>query len=36
MTATGNTLELRHEWTANEIEAIYTLPVPELIFRAQT
>jgi biotin synthase len=30
------TAELRHDWTANEIEAIYTLPVPELIFRAQT
>lgn len=30
------TAELRHDWTAHEIEAIYTLPVPELIFRAQT
>ena len=28
--------ELRHDWTVAEIEAIYTLPSPELIFRAQT
>ena len=36
MTIAGNTLELRHDWAAHEIEAIYTLPLPELIFRAQT
>lgn len=28
--------ELRFDWSANEIEAIYNLPLPELIFRAQT
>ena len=27
---------LRHDWTVAEIEAIYTAPIPELIFRAQT
>lgn len=27
---------LRHDWTLEEIEAIYTLPLPELIFQAQT
>jgi biotin synthase len=27
---------LRHDWTSCEIEAIYTLPLPELVFRAQT
>lgn len=26
---------LRYDWTLSEIEAIYTLPLPELIFRAQ-
>jgi biotin synthase len=28
--------ELRFDWTISEIEAIYNLPLPELIFRAQT
>lgn len=28
--------ELRFDWTSQEIEAIYNLPLPELIFRAQT
>jgi biotin synthase len=28
--------ELRHDWSVAEIEAIYTLPLPELIYRAQT
>lgn len=28
--------ELRHDWTLAEIEAIYNLPFPELIFQAQT
>lgn len=28
--------ELRHDWTIEEIEEIYRLPLPELIFRAQT
>ncbi|MCI0486161.1 MAG: biotin synthase BioB [Blastocatellia bacterium] len=27
---------LRHDWTLPEIKSIYTLPLPELIFRAQT
>ena len=27
---------LRHDWTPEEIRAIYQLPLPELIFRAQT
>jgi biotin synthase len=27
---------LRHDWSIEEIESIYTLPFPELIFRAQT
>src|SRR5438046_8011001 len=26
----------RHDWSLAEIEALYTLPLPELIFRAQT
>ena len=28
--------ELRYDWTLAEIESIYNLPLPELIFRAQT
>lgn len=28
--------ELKHDWTIQEIEEIYNLPLPELIFRAQT
>ena len=28
--------ELRHDWTVAEIERIYNLPLPELIFNAQT
>ena len=27
---------LKHDWTITEIEAIYTLPLPELFFQAQT
>ena len=30
------TTELRFDWTLPEIEAIYNLPLPELMFRAQT
>src|SRR4051794_41752836 len=26
---------LRHDWTVSEIEAIYALPLPDLMFRAQ-
>lgn len=33
MTETANS---RHDWTIDEIETIYNLPLPELIFRAQT
>ena len=29
------TADIRHDWTANEIEAVYTSPLPDLIFRAQ-
>jgi biotin synthase len=28
-------MKIRHDWTRNEIRAIYRLPLPELIFRAQ-
>ncbi|MEZ5344145.1 MAG: biotin synthase BioB [Pyrinomonadaceae bacterium] len=28
--------DLRHDWTSKEIEAIYNLPFPELIFEAQS
>jgi biotin synthase len=28
--------ELRHDWDRGEVEAIYRLPLPELLFRAQT
>ena len=28
--------ELRYDWSRSEIEAIYRMPVPELVFRAQT
>jgi len=30
-----NPPELRHDWTLAEIEAIYTAPLPDLVFRAQ-
>jgi biotin synthase len=30
------TAALRHDWTLRDIEAIYGLPLPELIYRAQT
>ena len=29
-------MEIRHDWTRDEIRGIYELPLPELIFRAQT
>jgi biotin synthase len=29
-------MELRHDWTRSEIKSIYSLALPELIFRAQT
>ena len=28
--------DLRHDWTPSEIESIYTTPLPDLIFRAQS
>ena len=30
-----NSPELRHDWSLAEIEAIYTAPLPDLVFRAQ-
>ena len=29
-------LQLRHDWTRTEVAAIYRLPLPELVFRAQS
>jgi biotin synthase len=29
-------MEMRHDWTRTEIKSIFRLPLPELIFRAQT
>lgn len=29
-------LQLRYDWSLDEIESLYTLPLPELIFRAQS
>ncbi len=29
-------MDIRHDWTREEIRSIYRLPLPELIFRAQT
>ena len=29
-------MDIRHDWTREEIRGIYNLPLPELIFRAQT
>ena len=31
-----NINKLRHDWTIDEIENVYRLPFPELVFRAQT
>jgi biotin synthase len=31
----GNEQPVRHDWTRAEIEAIYTAPLPDLVFRAQ-
>jgi biotin synthase len=28
--------DIRHNWTIAEIETIYTAPLPDLVFRAQT
>lgn len=32
----ATSLDLRHDWTRQEVEAIYRTALPELIFRAQT
>lgn len=32
----SETLELRHDWTRDEIRRIHALPLPELIFQAQS
>src|SRR5262245_23755846 len=32
----GNVGELRYDWSVSEIDRIYTLPLPDLIFQAQT
>src|SRR5436305_42972 len=32
----ANIHSTRHDWTLSEIETLYTLPIPELVFRAQT
>src|SRR5438128_11026375 len=29
-------MTIRHDWTVPEIEAVYTAPLPDLVFRAQT
>ena len=28
-------MEIRHDWTREEIRGIFSLPLPELIFQAQ-
>jgi len=33
---TSASATIRHDWTVEEIESIYTAPLPELIFQAQT
>ncbi len=32
----AGTTGIRHDWTTEEVEEIYHLPLPELVFRAQT
>ncbi len=32
----NNRTELRHDWTLEEIRALHDLPIPELLYRAQT
>ncbi len=29
-------MQIRHDWTRDEIRGIFNLPLPELIFQAQT
>src|SRR5262245_39225405 len=33
---TARDAQLRYDWTVDEIGSIYNLPIPDLIFRAQT
>lgn len=33
---TGHDLDIRHDWTAEEIEALLTLPLLDLLYQAQT
>lgn len=35
-TPATNPSQLRYDWTTNEIESVYELPLPDLIFKAQT
>ena len=35
-TAVPSGTTIRHDWTLDEIEAIYSAPLPDLVFRAQT
>ncbi len=35
MKVTADNGDVRHDWTTEEVEALYHLPLPELIFRAQ-
>ena len=30
------TADIRHDWTSREVAALFALPFPELMFRAQT
>ena len=32
----NSAIPIRHDWSVSEIEAIYTAPLPDLVFRAQT
>src|SRR5215471_7239737 len=36
MTVTPATTDFRYDWSLAEIEAIYTAPLPDLVFRAQS
>lgn len=36
LTPTDAHIGLRHDWKKSDVEAIYRLPLPELVFRAQT
>ena len=36
MTTSETSGEIRHDWTTEEVEALYHLPLTELVFRAQS